>query len=83
MKRLESESITDSIIRAENISNVLKKAGEVISDRILITMVLKGLPPNFKPFTTVINPKKKTLTFSEFKVCLRSYEETAYVLLLR
>ena len=39
-------------------------------------MVLKGLPPNFKPFTTFITQKKKTLTFSEFKVCLRSYEET-------
>ena len=29
---------------------------------------------------TVITQKKKTLTFSDFKVCLRSYEETAYVL---
>ena len=38
-------------------------------------MVLKGLPLNFKPFTTVIT-QKKTLTFSKFKVCLRSYEET-------
>ena len=39
-------------------------------------MVLKGLYPNFKPFITVITQKKKTLTFSEFKVCLKRYEET-------
>ena len=39
-------------------------------------MVLKGLPWNLKPFTTVIIQKKKTSTFSEFKVCLRSYDET-------
>ena len=39
-------------------------------------MTLKRLPLNFKPFTTVITQKKKTLTFSEFKVCLRSYDET-------
>ena len=70
---------TDFIIRAENISNALKEAGEIISDVLLITMVLKGLPTNFKPFTTVITQEKKTLTFSEFRVCLRSYEETEHM----
>ena len=39
-------------------------------------MVLKRLPPNFKPFAMVITQKKKTLAFSEFKICLRSYDET-------
>ena len=76
MRRLESKSITDYIIRTESISNTLKEAEEVISDGLLIAMVLKGFPLNFKPFTTVITQKKKILTFSEFKVCLRSYEET-------
>ena len=52
----------------------MKEAGKVISDRLLIALVLNGLPPDFKPFTTVITQKKKTLT--EFKVGLRSYEET-------
>ena len=59
LRRLESESITDYMIRAENISNALKEAGEVISNRLMIAMVLKGLHPNFKPFTTVITKKKK------------------------
>ena len=58
-----NQSITGYIIRAENISNALKKVGKVISDRLLIAMVLKGLPSNFKPFTTVITQKKKTLIF--------------------
>ena len=79
MRRLESASITDYIIRAENISNALKEAGDVISDRLLIDMILKGLPPDFKPFTMVITQEKKTLAFSEFKVCLRSYEETEHM----
>ena len=57
----------------------MKEAGEVISDGLLIAMILKGLPPNFKPFTMVITQKKKTLTFSEFKVYLRSYEETKHM----
>ena len=42
-------------------------------------MTLKGLLSNFKPFMTVITQKKKTLTFSEFKLCLRSYEETEHM----
>ena len=75
LRRLESESIIDYIIRTENISHALKEAREVISDGFLIAMVLKGLPPNFRLFTTVITQKKKILTFSEFKLCLRSYEE--------
>ena len=79
LRRLESKSITDYIIRAENISNTLKEADEVISDELLIAMVLKRLSPNFKPFAMVITQKKKTLTFSEFKVCLRSYEETEHM----
>ena len=76
LRRLESESIIDYIIRTENISNVLKETGEVISDRLLIAMVLKGIPPYFKPFTMVITLKKKASIFSELKVCLKSYEET-------
>ena len=78
-RSLELESITDYIIRAENISNALKEAREVIHNGLLIAIVLKGLPPNFKPFTTVITQKKKTLTFSEFKVCLRSHKETEHM----
>ena len=55
----------------------MKEADEVINDRLLIAMVLKGLPP--KPFAMVITQKKKTSTFSEFKVCLRSYEDTEHM----
>ena len=79
LKRLESESITDYIIRAENISNSVKEAGEVISDGLLIAMVLKGFLSNFKPFATVITQKKRSWTFSKFKVCLRSYEDTDWI----
>ena len=63
LRRLESESIRDNIIRTENISNALKEVGEVISDGILIAMTHKGLPPNFKPFTTVITQKEESIDF--------------------
>ena len=68
LKKLESETTTEFIIRTETISNSLKQAGEMISDGLIIAMVLKGLPDNFKPFTTVITQKDKILKFAEFKV---------------
>ena len=70
------ESVTDYVIRAEKTSTSLKSAGEVISDGLLVAMVLKGLPSSFKTFSTVISQKEKQVTFTEFKISLRSFEET-------
>lgn len=66
----------DYVICAETGSTYLKTAGETISDSLLIAMVLKGLPSEFKPFSTVVNQKDKDKKLSEFKVALRSFEET-------
>ena len=76
MKIFGEESVTDYIIRAETASTSLKNAGENISDSLLIAMVLKGLPNEFTPFSTVITQKDKDQAFREFKVALRSFEET-------
>ena len=72
---MESESIKNFMVKAENISKDLKEAGEVISDGLSIAM-----PPNFKPFTMVITWKKKTMTFSEFKVFKKLRRNRVYVL---
>ena len=71
----ESESVTDYLIRAENSATNLKTAGENIQDSLLVAMVLKGLPSNFRPFCTVVTQREKVMTFSEFKVSLKSFEE--------
>ena len=39
-------------------------------------MVLKGLPGQYKTFTTVVTQKEREMLFMEFKVALRSFEET-------
>ena len=70
------ESITDYVIRAETAATSLNNAGETISDGLLIAMVLKGLPPSFATFRALINQKEAVMKFAEFKVTLRSYEET-------
>ena len=38
------------MIRAETAAASLKRAGEIISDSLLVAMVIKGLPVEYKPF---------------------------------
>ena len=73
---IEVETATDYMIRAETAATSLKTAGESISDSLLIAMLLKGLPPSYKTFCTVVTQKDKMMTFAEFKVALRSFEES-------
>ena len=70
-----NESVTDYVIRAESAATALKNAGEIVSDRLLNAMVLKGLPPVFKPFRIYMEQQKKTVPFLEFKKAIRNFEE--------
>ena len=66
------ENVIDYVLRAETAATSLKTAGETISDDYL-----KGLPQTrFKSFSTVVTQKDKEMSFGEFKVALRSFEET-------
>ena len=71
-----SETVTDYIIRAESYASSLRDAKEVISDSLLVAMVIKGLPSSFESFTTVITQKEAAISFSDFKVSIRNFEDT-------
>ena len=73
--KMQSESVTDYIIRAETAASQLRDAGENISDGLLVAMVLKGLPKDFHSFITVITQEDE-MTFQAFKVRLRNFEDT-------
>ena len=75
LKMAGNEKVTDYMIRAETASASLKAAGETISDSLLIAMVLKGLPQEYKTFSTVVT-QKDAMSFKDFKISLRSCEET-------
>ena len=76
LKMAGDEKVTDYVIRAETASASLKSAGETISDSLLIAMILKGLPQEYKTFCTVVTQRKDPMVFKEFKTALRSFEET-------
>ena len=69
------EDLTNFILQAETVKALLVKAGETISDSLLMAMLFKGLPSDFKTFVTMaINQTPET--FTHFKRSLRVYEGT-------
>jgi hypothetical protein len=76
MRKEATETLTDYIIRGETAAALLKNVGETVSDNLLIAMVLKGLPANFKSFVTVTTQRKEPHTLASFKIALRTHEET-------
>ena len=70
------ETVTDYLIRAETSAAALKTAGETVSDSLLIAMIIKGLPDNYKSFVAVITQSEKKQKIQDFKVALRAFEET-------
>ena len=71
----QGEDVTGYIIRAETAATNLKATGEIISDRLLPAMVMKGLPLSFEPFTVNIYTSRTKIQFSEFKVALKNFED--------
>lgn len=75
LRMAKNECVTDYIIRTENKITALRDAGENMSNRLIITMVLDGLPDLFKPLTVQITQNEDNVTFIDFKRRLRVYEE--------
>ena len=76
LRMADSETVTDYLIRAENIITALREAGETMSDGLIVAMTLGGLPDSFKPLAVHVTQNEDSVTFADFKRRLRVYEES-------
>ena len=70
--------MTDYLICAETAASSLKTIGEQVSDGLLISMILKGLPDDYKAFVVVVTQSDREHNFQEFKLALCNFEETKH-----
>ena len=75
LRKAVNEDITDYIIKAETLAAQVQSAGAKLDPSLLIAMVLKGLPSEYHTFSLLISQNEKVITFQEFKVALRNFEE--------
>ena len=68
--------MTDNGIRTETILTVLRKAGKIVDDALITTMILNGLPMYFDRFSIDVTQSNKEVIFSEFKTEFHNFEET-------
>ena len=77
LKKNSTESITDYILRAESTTNALCNAKETVSDGLLVAMVVKGLPDEYKSFIAVTTQSEEMVqNFQKFKQALKNFEDT-------
>lgn len=72
----DNETVTDYMIRAENIIAALRDAGENMSDGLLVVTILNGLPDSFRALAVHVTQNEDDVTFKDFKRRLRVYEES-------
>jgi len=77
LRKNADQNATDYILKAEKLTTALRNAGENVSDSLVIAMLLKGLPGEWKPFVAVVTQSTDThKDFGKFKVAFRNFEDT-------
>ncbi|XP_024121612.1 pleckstrin homology-like domain family B member 1 isoform X3 [Oryzias melastigma] len=74
LKKADTETVTEYIIRAEQIITALKTAGEAPSEGLMMAMIMRGLPEKYKPFTLMVTHSSADMKLGEFKAKLRNFE---------
>ena len=77
MHKTADQTATDYILQAERVTSALLNVGETVSDSLVIAMLLKGLPDEWKPFVAVVTQSEEThKDFAKFKVAFKNFAET-------
>ena len=71
-----TEEMTDYLIRAETLSSSLELAGKKISEKLLVSVFLEGLPDSYEYFRTVHDFSKSPATFCDLKEALKNFADS-------
>ena len=71
-----TEEMTDYLIRAETLSSSLEVAGEKISEKLLVSVVLKCSPDSYEYFQTVHDFSKTPTPFFDLKKALKNFADS-------
>ena len=71
-----TEETTDYLIRTETLSSSLEVAREKISEKLLVSVVLKGLPNSYVYFKTVHFFSKTPTPFFDLKKALKNFADS-------
>jgi len=58
---------------------MLRNVEKVVSDGLLVAMVIKGLPDEYKVFVAVTTQSDTVQNFQKFKLALTNFEETEQI----
>ncbi|KAJ8043989.1 hypothetical protein HOLleu_11322 [Holothuria leucospilota] len=70
----KNENVTSYRIRAEKIIGALGRAKEVPSEKLLISILLKVLPPKYRQFSIHVTQSSEDVSLSKFKVASKGFE---------
>ena len=73
---MQNETLTEFMIRAEGIAAGLRAAGETVSDSLIISMIMKGLPERYATFCTFVTQSDKEYSLPEFKAAIMNHDST-------
>ena len=68
------ESMRDYLMRAEELQLNLSDVGENVSDQMLCSLVLRGLPKSFASFVTVFKFSHEVKIFTDLKRDLLNFD---------
>jgi hypothetical protein len=74
MKMNDDDNITSYLVRISQLIDQLQSIEEIISEKELVKIVLKGLPKTWDAFSTSMNTRKLYPTFEELWTCCAQEE---------
>ena len=74
LRKDRKETIVDYITRAEDLQYNLSQVDEALSERIIIKILLKGLPKEFETFCALVQFTKETKGLDEVKRDLINFD---------